>query len=325
MPPAPPFDWNQIQDIAIRFGTFPTKGNAHKHEALNDSFHHDLEDTAGLFLTDDNADTERPKTLAPDPVTIFKEIIVNAIMDIIPPKEQTEINKGHISTLFADACLRYVAPNKTTKSIRNKHSMDQAGALAIEQGQDTILIEIRATHWRFKPDWDAVHFDKVYAMKIYSFPGTYGNNEGYLGTMPETTDFDWNAIRDINFSFGKLPNPADADKHGRLNQAFSQHLYYEETESLFLPHKDGTKTLGHNPVTILCPLIIDEIFDCLPSKARTETTKQHIVTLFKLSTMWHIAANGSLGHIRDKATLDAAARQAIANHSPVPHQLKKLC
>eukprot|EP00536_Pseudo-nitzschia_multiseries_P003889 jgi/Psemu1/8774/gm1.8774_g len=277
MPPAPPFDWNQIQDIAIRFGTFPTKGNAHKHEALNDSFHHDLEDTAGLFLTDNDADTERPKTLAPDPVTMLKEII----------------------------------------SIRNKHLMDQAGALAIKQGQDTLLIEIRAAHWGFKPNWDAVHFDEVYATKIYSFSGTHDNNEGYLGTTPETTDFDWNAIRDIDFSFGKLPNPADADKHGRLNQAFSQHLYYEETESLFITHKDGTKTLGHNPVTILRELIIDEIFHCLPSKARTETTKQHIVALFKLSTMWHIAANGSLGHIQDKATLDAAAQQAIANHSPV--------
>eukprot|EP00536_Pseudo-nitzschia_multiseries_P012628 jgi/Psemu1/32688/gm1.32688_g len=135
--------------------------------------------------------------------------------------------------------------------------------------------------------------------------------------MPATTDFDWNAIRDIDFSFGKLPNPADADQHGRLNQAFSQHLYYEETESLFITHKDGTKTLGLNPVTILRELIIDEIFDCLPSKARTETTKQHIVTLFQLSTMWHIAANGSLGRIRNKATLDAAAQQVIANHSPV--------
>eukprot|EP00536_Pseudo-nitzschia_multiseries_P016863 jgi/Psemu1/48163/gm1.48163_g len=136
--------------------------------------------------------------------------------------------------------------------------------------------------------------------------------------MPETTDFDWNAIEDIDFSFGKLPNPADADKHGCLNQAFSQHLYYEETESLFITHKDGTKTLGLNPVTILRELIIDEIFDCLPSKAKTETTKQHIVALlFKFSSMWHIAANGSLGRIRNKATLDAAARQAIANHSPV--------
>eukprot|EP00536_Pseudo-nitzschia_multiseries_P016744 jgi/Psemu1/47563/gm1.47563_g len=135
--------------------------------------------------------------------------------------------------------------------------------------------------------------------------------------MPDTTDLDWNAIEDIYFSFGKLPNPADADKHVRLNQAFSQYLDYAKTDSLFIAHKEGTKTLGLNPVTILRELIIDEIFDCLPSKARTETTKQHIVTLFKLSTLWHIAANGSLGRIRNKATLDAAARQAIANHSPV--------
>eukprot|EP00536_Pseudo-nitzschia_multiseries_P007161 jgi/Psemu1/17244/gm1.17244_g len=97
--------------------------------------------------------------------------------------------------------------------------------------------------------------------------------------MPATIDFDWNAIADIDFSFGKLPNPADADKH----------------------------TLGLDPVTILRELIIDEIFDCLPSKVKTETTKQHIVALFKFSTMWHVAANGSLGHIRNKATLDAAA------------------
>eukprot|EP00536_Pseudo-nitzschia_multiseries_P000528 jgi/Psemu1/1171/gm1.1171_g len=135
--------------------------------------------------------------------------------------------------------------------------------------------------------------------------------------MPDTTDLDWNDIEDIYFSFGKLPNPADADKHVRLNQAFSQYLDYEETDSLFITHKEGTKTLGLNPVTILRELIIDAIFDCIPSQARTETTKQHVATLFKLSTMWHIAANGSLGRIRNKATLDAAAQQAIANHSPV--------
>eukprot|EP00536_Pseudo-nitzschia_multiseries_P015031 jgi/Psemu1/41031/gm1.41031_g len=183
MPPAPPFDWNQIQDIAIRFGTFNTKGNAHKHEALNNSFYHALEDTAGLFLTDD-ADSEGPKTLAPDPVTMLKEIIVNAIMDIIPPKEQTEINKGHISTLFADACLWYVAPDKTPKRIRNKHSMDKAGALAIAQGQETLLIEIRATHWGFKSNWDAVHFDEVYDTKIYSFPEADANDEDATAPTP---------------------------------------------------------------------------------------------------------------------------------------------
>eukprot|EP00536_Pseudo-nitzschia_multiseries_P004909 jgi/Psemu1/11243/gm1.11243_g len=136
--------------------------------------------------------------------------------------------------------------------------------------------------------------------------------------MPDTADLDWNTIEDIYFSFGKLPNPANADKHVRLNEAFSQYLYYEETDSLFITHKDGTKTLCLDPVTILHELIIDEIFDCLPSKAKTETTKQHIVALFKFSTMWHIAAKGSLGRcIRNKARLDAAARQAIANHSPV--------
>eukprot|EP00536_Pseudo-nitzschia_multiseries_P011456 jgi/Psemu1/28999/gm1.28999_g len=190
MPPATPFHWNQIQEIAIQFGTFNTKGNVQKHDALNDSFHHDLEDTAGLFLTD--ADTEGPKTLAPDPVTMLKEIIVNAIMDIIPPKEQTEINKGHISTLFADACLWYVTPNKTTKRIRNKHSMDKPGALAIKQGQDTLLIEIRAAHWGFKPNWDAVHFDEVYDTKIYSFPETNDNDEDATATpsVPTTEGAD---------------------------------------------------------------------------------------------------------------------------------------
>eukprot|EP00536_Pseudo-nitzschia_multiseries_P019252 jgi/Psemu1/59692/gm1.59692_g len=63
-------------DIAIRFGTFNTKGNAHKHEALNDSFYHALEDTAGLFLTDD-ADSEGPKTLAPDPILNDQQLQFN--------------------------------------------------------------------------------------------------------------------------------------------------------------------------------------------------------------------------------------------------------
>eukprot|EP00536_Pseudo-nitzschia_multiseries_P007061 jgi/Psemu1/16784/gm1.16784_g len=129
--------------------------------------------TAGVFLTDDNADTEGPKTLAPDPVTMLKEIIVNAIMDIIPPKEQTEINKGHISTLFADASFWY---------------MDKAGALAIRHGQDTLLIEIRAAHWGFKPNWDAVHFDEVYGTKVYSFPEANDDVEDTPTAPVEGTD-----------------------------------------------------------------------------------------------------------------------------------------
>eukprot|EP00536_Pseudo-nitzschia_multiseries_P016708 jgi/Psemu1/47407/gm1.47407_g len=97
MPPAP-FDWNQIRDIKIQFGSFHTKGNADKHVELNKSFSHYLEDTDGLYITDEDSE---------DPATMLKEIIVNAIMDIIPAREQTEINKGHISTLFADATFWY--------------------------------------------------------------------------------------------------------------------------------------------------------------------------------------------------------------------------
>eukprot|EP00536_Pseudo-nitzschia_multiseries_P019400 jgi/Psemu1/60572/gm1.60572_g len=170
--PATAFDWNQIQDIAIQFGTFNAKGNAHKHEDLNKTSAHILEYTDGLFITDDDADSdsEGPKTLAPDPVTMLRKIIVKAIMDIIPSKERTAVNKGHISRLFADATFWYAAPNKSTKRLRNNHWMDKAGELAIENGQDTILIEIRATHWGFKPDWDAIHFAEVYDTNIYSFP-----------------------------------------------------------------------------------------------------------------------------------------------------------
>eukprot|EP00536_Pseudo-nitzschia_multiseries_P004038 jgi/Psemu1/9100/gm1.9100_g len=163
------FDWNQIQDIAIQFGTFNAKDNAHKHEDLKKTFAHCLvEYTDGLFLTDDDADG--PKTLAPDLVTMLREIIVNAIMDIIPSKERTAVNKGHISRFFADATFWYVAPNQSTKRLRNKHSMDKVGELAIKNGQDTILIEIRATHWGFKPDWDAIHFAEVYDTNIYRSP-----------------------------------------------------------------------------------------------------------------------------------------------------------
>eukprot|EP00536_Pseudo-nitzschia_multiseries_P019184 jgi/Psemu1/59362/gm1.59362_g len=102
--------------------------NAHKHEDLNKTFTHDLEYTDGLFITDDDA--EGPKTLAPDPVPMLREII----------------------------------------RLRNKHSMDKTGELAIENRHRDILIEIRATHWGFKTDWDAINFAEVYDTNIYSFP-----------------------------------------------------------------------------------------------------------------------------------------------------------
>eukprot|EP00536_Pseudo-nitzschia_multiseries_P006479 jgi/Psemu1/15412/gm1.15412_g len=93
--------------------------------------------------------------------------------------------------------------------------------------------------------------------------------------VPTVSPTEFLGIKDIYFSFGNLPNPID---------------------SLFIAHKDDTKTLvGLDPVTILRKIIINEIMDCLPSKEKTETTKQCIAVLFNFSTMWHIAANGSLG------------------------------
>eukprot|EP00536_Pseudo-nitzschia_multiseries_P014505 jgi/Psemu1/38947/gm1.38947_g len=166
--PATAFDWNQIQDIAIQFGTFNTKGNAHEHEDLNKSFSHNLEYADGLFITDDDANG--PKTLALDPVTMLRESIVTAIIDILPPKDRTEVNQRHISTLFADATLWYVTPNQSVRRLQNKNAMDKAGEQAISNGQNTILIEIRATHWGFKPDWNAIHFGEIYDTNIYSFP-----------------------------------------------------------------------------------------------------------------------------------------------------------
>eukprot|EP00536_Pseudo-nitzschia_multiseries_P010298 jgi/Psemu1/25528/gm1.25528_g len=80
-----------IQDIAIQFGTFNAKDDAHKHEDLNKTFTHCLEYTDGLFITDNDAGG--PKTLAPDPVTMLREINVNAIMDIILSKERTATQK----------------------------------------------------------------------------------------------------------------------------------------------------------------------------------------------------------------------------------------
>eukprot|EP00536_Pseudo-nitzschia_multiseries_P015197 jgi/Psemu1/41580/gm1.41580_g len=183
MPPTA-FDWNQIQDIAIQFGTFNAKDNAHKHEVLNQAFAHCLEYMDSLFITDDDA--KGPKTLAPDPVTMLREIIVNAIMDIIPSRERTAVNKTHISRLLADATFWYVAPNQSTKRLRNKHSMDKAGELAITNGQDTIFIEIRATHWGFKPDWDAIHFGEIYDTNIYSFPDATQNRYGKSNTRKAT-------------------------------------------------------------------------------------------------------------------------------------------
>eukprot|EP00536_Pseudo-nitzschia_multiseries_P017010 jgi/Psemu1/48928/gm1.48928_g len=161
MPPAP-FDWNQIRDIRSIW-IFPSKGNADKH------------DTDGLFITDEDA--EGPKTLAPDPATMLKETIVNAIMDIIPAREQTEINKGHISTLFADATFWH-------------NAMDRAGEQAISNGQDTFLIEIRVTHWGFKPDWDPLHFDEVYDANIYNFPEPNDEATTLPAPAPVTTGTD---------------------------------------------------------------------------------------------------------------------------------------
>eukprot|EP00536_Pseudo-nitzschia_multiseries_P016856 jgi/Psemu1/48147/gm1.48147_g len=185
MPPAP-FDWNQIWDIEIQFGPFHTKGNADKHVELNKSFSHYLEDTDGLFITDEDA--EGPKILSPDPATMLKEIIVNAIMDIIPAREQTEINKGHISTLFADATFWSVDTNQSARRLRNKNALDRAGEQAISNGQDRLIIEIRATHWGFKPDWDLLHFDEDYDANIYNFPEP--NDEVTTIPAPATTGTD---------------------------------------------------------------------------------------------------------------------------------------
>eukprot|EP00536_Pseudo-nitzschia_multiseries_P013029 jgi/Psemu1/33889/gm1.33889_g len=209
MLPPTAFDWNQIQDIAIQFGTFNAKDNAHKHEDLKQTFAHCLEYTDSLFITDDDA--EGPKTLAPDPVTMLRKIVVNAIMDIIPSRERTAVNKSHISRLLADAIFWYVAPNQSTKRLRNKHSMDKAGELAIKNGQDTIFIKIRATHWGFKPDWDAIHFGEIYDTNIYSFPEAtqdrYGKSNIRGATMIADKTADASSARFANLQQQKYIKP----------------------------------------------------------------------------------------------------------------------
>eukprot|EP00536_Pseudo-nitzschia_multiseries_P014698 jgi/Psemu1/39812/gm1.39812_g len=111
-------------------------------------------------------------------------------MDIIPAREQTEINKGHISTLFADATFWHVDTTQSARRLRNKNAMDRAGEQAISNGQDTFLIEIRVTHWGFKPDWDPLHFDEVYDANIYNFPELNDETPTLPAPAPATTGTD---------------------------------------------------------------------------------------------------------------------------------------
>eukprot|EP00536_Pseudo-nitzschia_multiseries_P014504 jgi/Psemu1/69125/estExt_Genemark1.C_7150005 len=81
------------------------------------------------------------------------------------------------------------------------------------------------------------------------------------------TNFDWNALTDINFSFGKHIRAEYADQHLDVNDVYAQPLDWDYMARLFL-NDNAVKTLKSDPITILRSIIVDAIMEELPAREK---------------------------------------------------------
>eukprot|EP00536_Pseudo-nitzschia_multiseries_P014095 jgi/Psemu1/37527/gm1.37527_g len=175
-----PFDWTPIFGIEFRF---TSAHNPTAAASLNKAYSEiiDKDELSELFVARDAKEDKGPLEIAPDPqLHILNYIAKTIAINLIDPDEVT---KGHIANLLSKCVIKHVTNNGgPTKRMQYTAEFDAAAKYAIQTNTDeepTVLIEITITHWRFKPNWNASLFNKVYedqSVTIPSSPATIPSN-----------------------------------------------------------------------------------------------------------------------------------------------------
>eukprot|EP00536_Pseudo-nitzschia_multiseries_P013915 jgi/Psemu1/36853/gm1.36853_g len=104
-----------------------------------------------------------------------------------------EVTKVHIANLLSKCVIKHVTNNgEPTKRMRYTTELDAAAKHTIQTNNDeepTVLIELTITHWRFKPNWNASLFNKIYenqSVIIPSSPATIPSDTSKDNVLPSS-------------------------------------------------------------------------------------------------------------------------------------------
>eukprot|EP00536_Pseudo-nitzschia_multiseries_P013201 jgi/Psemu1/34401/gm1.34401_g len=161
--PTTPVDWTPIFGIEFRF---TSASNPSAAASLNKAYSEIIgkDELSEFFVT---RKQEGPLEIAPDPQLHILNCVAKTIaINLIDPDEVT---KGHIANLLSKCVIKHVTNNDgPTKRMHYTTEFDAAAKHAIHTNTDeepTVLIELTITHWRFKPNWNASLFNKIYEDK----------------------------------------------------------------------------------------------------------------------------------------------------------------
>eukprot|EP00536_Pseudo-nitzschia_multiseries_P011859 jgi/Psemu1/30315/gm1.30315_g len=151
----------------------------------------DKDELSEFFVTRDAKEDKGPLEIAPDPQLHILNCITKTIaINLIDPDEVT---KGHIANLLSKCVIKHVRSNGSTQRMRYKTEFDAAAKHAIRTNTDeepTVLIELTLIHWRFKPNWNASLFNKIYedqSVIIPSSPATIPSNTSKDNVLPPSS------------------------------------------------------------------------------------------------------------------------------------------
>eukprot|EP00536_Pseudo-nitzschia_multiseries_P008525 jgi/Psemu1/20603/gm1.20603_g len=185
-----PFDWTPIFGIEFRF---TSARNPTAAASLNKAYFEiiDKDELSELFLTRAAKEDKGPLEIAPDPQPHILNCIAKTIaINLIDPDEVT---KGHIANLLSKCVIKHVTNNDgPTKRMQYTTEFDAAAKHAIHTNTDekpTVLIELPITHWRFRPNWNASLFNKIYedqSVIIPSSPATIPSDTSKDNVLPSS-------------------------------------------------------------------------------------------------------------------------------------------
>eukprot|EP00536_Pseudo-nitzschia_multiseries_P017749 jgi/Psemu1/52373/gm1.52373_g len=188
-----PFDWTPIFGIEFRFAS---ASNPTAAASLNKAYSEiiGIYELSEFFVTReaDAKEDEGPLEIAPDPQLHILNCIAKAIaISLIDPPDA--VTKRHIANLLSKCVIKHVTNNGVpTKRMRDTTEFDAAAKHAIQTNTDeepTVLIELTITHWRFRPDWNASLFNKIYedqSVIIPSSPATIPSDTSKDNVLPSS-------------------------------------------------------------------------------------------------------------------------------------------
>eukprot|EP00536_Pseudo-nitzschia_multiseries_P013814 jgi/Psemu1/36490/gm1.36490_g len=179
-----PQECRNIDEIEFQFFS---EANPAAATRLNDSYSELLSPTAieckDLFIR--HSDDE-PMILAPDPLTNLTRMVLKIIEANL--WYMADILKDHITQLLANCtitAIKSMNSNEPKKLIRGQTDLDDAARAAVEpaatngEWESIVFIEVSIDRWRFKPNWNASLFIKIYedqSVTVPSPPATIPSN-----------------------------------------------------------------------------------------------------------------------------------------------------